>query len=495
MGLFQSLFGNATSDAAQKARQDALNAFNAIQTPELKALQVQLQNEVVAGTLTPEQAESSLLSSNAFNQIATDPSLVGAQKQAIQQLQQIGTQGGLTAVDKAQLNDINNAQNQQNQSQNAATMQQAQQRGMGNSDLNAVNQLVNEQGSADRAANSGLNVAAQAQARALQALQGAGTQAGQLQGQEYGQAANAAQAQNAIDLFNKQTLNNTNLYNVQAANQAQAANLQNEQNVANTNTGTANTQAMTNAQAAQTQYQDALQKAQGIAGVNQNAATADQNQATAAYGANAGLIGGLVQTGAKAGLAAAFPPAAPALAASSATGAGGATSENENPYGQLQTPQFAEGGEVGYDHPEHPDHMAMWGSVKCYAYGGDVHHHPDCYMAEGGETPANGEVPDNVTNDEANQAFMQGMMDRPKPSVPVEWDENNRSWDLRDKTGNKIGSFSNYSDALDFADKVKSKAAPQKMAKGGKIGPIKKGALHKQMGVPASPPRYPGGAS
>src|ERR1700690_311797 len=127
MGLFSALFGNSTSDAGQKARQDALNAFGAIQTPELQALQVQLQKEVVAGKLTPDQAESSLLSSNAFNEIATDPSLVGAQKQAIQQLQQIGTQGGLTAVDKAQLNDITNQQNQQNQSQNAATMQQMQQ--------------------------------------------------------------------------------------------------------------------------------------------------------------------------------------------------------------------------------------------------------------------------------------------------------------------------------------------------------------------------------
>jgi hypothetical protein len=492
MALFDALFGSPTSDAAQKARQDALNAFNAVQTPALSALQVQLQKEVVAGTLTPEQASAQLINSNAFNQIATDPSLVGAQKQAIQQLQQIGTQGGLTAVDKAQLNDINNAQNQQNQSQNQATMQQAQQRGMGNSGINQVNQLVNEQGSADRAANSGLNVAAQAQARALQALQGAGSQAGALQQQEYGQAANAAQAQNAIDLFNKQTLNSTNLYNVQAANQAQAANVANQQNVANTNTGIANTQAETNAQAAQQQYQDALTKAQGVAGVDTGIANAAQNAASQQYGANVGLTGGLIQAGAKAGAGALAGPAAAAIPdASGSTSApatyDNGTSESDSPYSNLQ---FAEGGRVE-DHPDHPMHLAMGGHVHCYAYGGDVSHHPDCYMAEGGETPADGTVPDNVTNDEANQSFMQGMMDRPKPSMPVEWDENNRSWDLRDKTGNKIGSFANYSDALDFADKVSSKNAaptPQKMAKGGKIGPIKKGALHKQMGVPQGQP-------
>ena len=367
MALFDALFGSPTSDAAQKARQDALNAFNAVQTPDLKALQVQLQKEVVAGTLTPEQASSQLLSSNAFNEIATDPSLVGAQKQAIQQLQQIGTQGGLTAVDKAQLNDINNQQNQQNQSQNQATMQQMQQRGMGNSGINQVNQLVNEQGSADRAANSGLNVAAQAQARALQALQGAGSQAGALQGQEYSQAANKAQSQNAIDLFNKQTLNSTNLYNVNAANQAQAANLQNAQNTSNANTGIANTQAQTNADAVQKQYQDALQKAQGIAGIDTGAANAAQQNASQSYGANVGLTSGLIQAGAKA--------AVPALGAmtsgstSAPTGSidnGSGVSGSTNPYGDSMQ-QFAEGGEVTCDHPSHPDHMAMGGTAHCYA--------------------------------------------------------------------------------------------------------------------------------
>src|SRR5579864_2029590 len=40
-----------------------------------------------------------------------------------------------------------------------------------------------------------------------------------------------------------------------------------------------------------------------------------------------------------------------------------------------------------YDHPDHPDHMAMGGNTHCYAHGGDVHHHPDCYMAKGGKTP------------------------------------------------------------------------------------------------------------
>lgn len=345
MGLFSSLFGSSDSNKADQLHQQALDAFNAIQTPELKDLQVQLDQYVNAGKITPEQAETELLSSNAFNSIVTDPSYVGAQKQALQQLQQIGTQGGLTAVDKAQLNDITNQQNQQNQSQNAATMQQAQQRGVGGSQLNQVNQLVNEQGNADRAASQGLNVAAQAQQRALAAMQAAGTQGGQLEAQQYGEQANKAQSQNAIDLFNKQTLNQQNLYNTQTANAAQAANLANAQAVNNANTGTSNANKEYNASQVQQQYQDALNKANGEAGIYNNWANSAQQQTEQDRNASAGLIGGVLQGGAAA-LGGAMGGPAGAVAATSTTNGFNPKTDSTNPYDNTE-PSFADGGMVG----------------------------------------------------------------------------------------------------------------------------------------------------
>lgn len=474
MGMFSSLFGSSSSDKADKLRQDALNAFNAIQTPELSALQVQLQKYVDAGTLTPEQAETQLLSSNAFNSIVTDPSLRGAQKQALQQLQQIGTQGGMTAVDKAQLNDIQNQQNQANRSQNEATMQQAQQRGTGGSDLTAVNQLINEQGNADRAANSGVAVAANAQQRALQALQAAGTQATNTESQEYGEQANKAQAQNAIDLFNKQTLNSTNLYNVDAANKAQAANLANKQAVENANTTTGNQNLEYNAQQVQQQFQDALSKANGIAGVDTNAANAAQQQKNMETGADMGLTSGLLQGGATA-LGAAFGGPAGAMAANAATGdmsnsgGSGVPGSTNKKYGVNPdgTYNFAEGGRVE-DHPDHPMHLAMGGHVHCYAYGGEAHHHPDCYMAQGGDVPA------DPTMDAGQQPPMPEAADKPQNQLPIEWNPGDSKWELRDRTGKQIGSFETYSDACDFADKV-SRQNPAKMAKGGPVKDFRAG--------------------
>lgn len=516
MGMFSSLFGSSGSDKADNLRQQAIDAFNSIKTPELSQLQVQLQQYVNAGKLTPQQAESQLLSSNAFNAIATDPSYVGAQKQALQQLQQIGTQGGLTAVDRAQLNDITNQQNQQNQSQNAATMQQAQQRGIGGSSLNVVNQLANEQGNADRAANQGLGVAAQAQQRALQAMQAAGTQGGQLEAQQYGEQANKAQSQNAINQFNAQTLNQQNLYNTQAANAAQAANLANQQAVNNANTQTGNANQEYNAQQVQQQYNDAMQKAQGEAGVYNNWANDATKQASTEAGANMGLTSGLLQGGATA-LGAAFGGPAGAVAANSATGSFNPKTDSTNPYDDTE-PSFAEGGMV--DDPEHPNHMAMGGHVHCYSHGGEAFHHPDCYMAKGGiainpahkgllhedlgvasdkKIPAKKlekathssdeavrkraqfaenaknwhhhsdggmETPDIASNDD-KQSFMQGMMGSAAAQhpLPIEWDQNLQKWQLRDTNGQPIGSFDKYPDAVDFANRVQA----QKKSDGGKI--------------------------
>lgn len=444
MGMFSSLFGSAGSDKADKMRQMAIDAFNAIQTPELKDLQVQLDKYVQAGTLTPEQAEAQLLQSNAFNDIVTDPALAGAQKQALAALQEVGTSGGMTAIDKARLQDITNEQNQVAKGRNEAVMQQAQQRGMGGSDINTVNQLLNEQGAADRASQRGTDVAAEAQARALQALQAAGTTAGQIRGQDYGEQSNKAQAENAIDLFNKQTMNQTNLYNVDAANKAQAANLANAQAVANANTGTANTEKTYNAQQAQQVFNDNMAKAQGIAGTYNGWA----NDATAASrsenAADMALTGGAIQ-----GIATAF--GGPAGAAATSPAAKGTTSSSPQ-FGQVYSPTdkemgFAEGGEVtmGEDDfkKEHdrllntldnPTPSALSSeadrqrkemeeqNLNC---GGPVKH-----MAEGGEVKT--------------------------PPLPIT-SEGNEGWTIRNPKGQVIGTFNSYAEAADFAQKVQQK--------------------------------------
>lgn len=443
--LFSSLFGSTGSDKADQMRQKAIDAFNSIKTPELSQLQVQLQKYVDAGQLTPEQAEATLVNSNAFNSIATDPSYVGAQKQALQQLQDVSSSGGLTAVDKAQLQDINDNENQARQSQDAAILSNAKERGMGGSGIETVNRLLSQQKASDAAARQGTDVAAQAQTRALQALQAAGQLGGQIESQQYGEQAQKAGAQNAIDQFNAQTSNATNLYNTQTANQAQAANLQNKQGIANANTGVANQQATQNSAAYQQQYNDALAKAQGEAGTFNNWAGAADKDADQEQAGNLALTTGALKTGAQA-LGTAFGGPVGGAVAGQAIGSGNTTNKNYTDENSL--PGYFHGGAIPNENKaieETPDLETAYNSfIKQFCYGGSVK------MADGG--------------------VVHVKSSKKVDALPIEPSKDSQDFDLKDPNGQDIGSFKNYSDAADFAQKVKDKQPDtQDYRKGGQV--------------------------
>lgn len=438
MGLFSSLFGSSGSDKADKMRQKAIEAFNAIQSPELADLKVQLDKYVSAGRLTPEQAEAELLQSNAFNDIVTDPALAGAQKQALTALQQVGNEGGLTAIDKARLQDITNEQNQVAKGRNESIMQQAQQRGMGGSDINTVNQLLSEQGAADRASQRGTDVAAEAQARALQALIAGGQTAGQIRGQEFSEGAMKAQAENAIDLFNKQTLNQTNLYNVDAANRSQAANLANEQSILNANTGTTNAERTQNVGAVQQRFNNEIQKAQGVAGTYNNWANDATAQKRSETAADQALLGGAIQTGATAFGTAFGGPVGGAAANQAIRGiADGNTTNTNYKRNPNDSYNFAEGGEViQEDDTDKLENLTLT-NMNC---GGEV------------KTP-------------------------PLPIVS----NGQKGWTLTDPNGQVIGDFQSYADAANFAKKVQQKQPHIQDFRNG-------GAVQGQANVPGNDP-------
>jgi hypothetical protein len=345
MGLFSGMFGGGSSASVDKdSYQRAIDAFNSIATPELTALQVQLDKYVQAGKLSPEAAESVLLNSNSFNDIKLDPALRGAQKQALQQLQNIATQGGLTATDKAQLNDIATEQNTVARGRNEAILSNARERGIGGSGLELTSQLLNEQEAANRAATQGTQVAANAEQRALQSLQAAGQLGGTMEAQQYGQAANQAQAQNAIDRFNAETQQGTNLMNVQNRNAAQEANLAATQDIANRNTATQQAQATQNAAAVQQDYANKMNKASGIANIYQNLGATNTAAKQQEAGASAGMAGGLLGT---AGTVLSSTPILSSLK-NVFTGTG-EVSGTDSGYKEGSSRLFSEGGEVQAD--------------------------------------------------------------------------------------------------------------------------------------------------
>jgi hypothetical protein len=342
MGLLDILTGGENNKAAD-ALKHAEEVISGVATPTQAQLTLpQLQQYVNAGLMTPAQATAALQGSNAFNNVNVDPSSMEAEQHALSQLQGIADKGGMDAQSQAALSQaLNQVQTQEHGAQGAILDQMAQ-RGIPTSLMGTASALANAGNESQSANLSATQAAGDAEQRALQALEQSGQLGGQIHGQQYQEAANKAAAQNAINQWNAQTQTGVNVGNAGLAQQANAYNAQNAQDVANANTGTSNARTQYNAQVPETVFQNNLGKANAIAGVNQQQA----NQATNAGKQNAGLISGLIGTGAT--LMA--PQLAPVMAASQA-----GTGYQNGPPASANTQQYAP---AGYDHggkiPGHP---------------------------------------------------------------------------------------------------------------------------------------------
>lgn len=279
--------GNAASKAANRAAAmlaQGSGIISQVEVPTIEAQLLKLQQLKLSGELTPEQVAVVDQQMTRLNQVKTDPMLRDAQMQALAKLQQIGNEGGLTATDKAQLNEVNNQVNRQEASQRNSILQNAAQRGMSGSGLEQASELMNAQNSAQMNSDEGFKVAAAAQQRALQALQAAGTAGGNIRSQDYGEQAGAAQAQDAINRFNSANRQNIGLTNTAAANQAQQYNLQRNDLQNTTNNQLANQEQIANKGLYQSQYNNQIDKAKAQA--NALAGQASQAQQAGQQAAN-----------------------------------------------------------------------------------------------------------------------------------------------------------------------------------------------------------------
>ena len=281
--------GRAADLSADAARQfDNLGA-----APTQEELQQIFQGYVQQGLLSPEQAETFLADPSAMTSISTDPALKDAQMNALKSLQDL-SEGGLSAQDQADLSRIQTQEQSKARGAREAVLQNAAERGAGGGGLELLSQMKANQDAASNASQRDLDVAGMAQQRALAALSGAGSLAGNIQNQDFNQQASVANAQDAISRFNAGQRQQVGLQNTSANNSAEAANLAARQAAANSRIDAQNQTAASKANAAQTVYDNAVKKASGKAGALSNAA----NQASQAGAANAGLLGNVLTAGA-----------------------------------------------------------------------------------------------------------------------------------------------------------------------------------------------------
>lgn len=264
-GLIGASSAGADRDAATKAYQQSVADLTAIGVPSVEAQKIIMQQYQSAGKWTPELEQTVQQGPSAMGDISTDPTTKAAQLQALSSLQDLGAHGGMNLSDRANLEStMSDIQATEKGSRDAILQRAAQQGGYG-SGASLAAQLQNQQGAANREHEAGLQTAATAQQRALQAIQAAGQLGGSMQATEFAQKSDQARAQDAINAWNAQNRQNIYGQNTGVGNQASQYNLANQQNLMNANTDVSNKQEVYNQGLQQQQFNNQMTQAQAKA--------------------------------------------------------------------------------------------------------------------------------------------------------------------------------------------------------------------------------------
>ena len=278
--LFSGGYLKSTADMLMNAGQNIRN----VQAPNLSALIPQLQLQVQQGTMTAQQASAAAAqaaqqANSLMSGVNTDQQSLAAQRAALARLADVGTSGGMTEADRAQLAATINQTNAAAAQQRAAQLQQLQMQGNAGTGAELATRLAGGQQTANANAMAGANVAQGAQARALAAIQANLQGNAALNTQQFQQAAQKAQAQDVVNQFNTQAQNTIAAQNAQMATQAAIANAQlgtqaNQANFAMANQINAANTAIKN-QNLLMPLQTAQQQFQNVLGQQAAASTAD----------------------------------------------------------------------------------------------------------------------------------------------------------------------------------------------------------------------------
>ena len=182
--LITELIAGGREAEARKVMNEAAQIFDEVELPQL------------------ERAVAEQVGPTALERITVDPAYKAAQMEALSKLGQISEEGGFTLADKAALNKTLGALSRRDAGARAAIAENMQARGTLGAGAELAQRLAAQQESSQMASERGMDVAAQAQQRALNAIMQRGQMAGELRGQEYGEQERLAQARDAIARYN-----------------------------------------------------------------------------------------------------------------------------------------------------------------------------------------------------------------------------------------------------------------------------------------------------
>lgn len=295
--LLGGIFGSGDKAQSQELIAQSLRDYELMGIPPIEAQKLLLEELKSTGQLTPDLEQMVVQGPSAVGGIALDPAYKASQLKALDELSAIGDAGGMRLSDEASLEQALSKVRQSERGSREAIMANARERGVAGSGSELAAQLANQQNSAQNAYGSGLDIAAMAQDRALNAIMQGGELGGKLRSQEYGEKLDAARAADEIAKFNTQNQISTQQRNVMSQNAAKERNLSESQRIADSNVGTRNQQQQYNTGLYQQQFDNQLALNQSKANARGNQASNLQNSANSTQQMFGGIGQGLAQIG------------------------------------------------------------------------------------------------------------------------------------------------------------------------------------------------------
>lgn len=215
--LIGHLIANGQRDQAEKLYDQMLQDANGLNVPEFEAaIDAQVQK---------------------YKDIQADPAIRDAQLGAMSKLQSIGNENGLDPQSRLALQEARQNVDQQARANQAGVQSEMQRRGMSGSGAEIAGQMQGAQSASNRGNMAGLQTAADARMRALDAIKGTGQLSSQVRGQDFAQEDANRRAAMERDMFNSKLRTAAQQSNIaQRYNQFNAANQKlNQTNKAKTN--------------------------------------------------------------------------------------------------------------------------------------------------------------------------------------------------------------------------------------------------------------------
>lgn len=277
--------------------EQSIKDYEALGVPTVEAQELAFEKYRSAGKLTPEMEEAIKLGDSNMMGVSLDPTYKTAQIEALNKLKEIGSNGGMTLSDQASYEKMQGNLGAEERGRREAILADTRSKGQMGSGLELAAQLMNQQDSARRAHEGGLNIQAEAQKRALDAIMQSGELGGKIRGQEFGEKSKVAEAQDMIAKWNAENSQAVRGRNTGLRNSAQEFNLKNDQRVLDSNVDLSNQQQQHNKALAQQQFQNQMSLQAGKANSRSNQATNLNNAANATQAAWTKAGQGVAQAG------------------------------------------------------------------------------------------------------------------------------------------------------------------------------------------------------